>query len=81
MIELLAAPQRALLSPNVCVCVCGVMVGNGSDCCTNVWPQEFMDVAMGMDPALKMCTGGRMEKDVLRRAFDTPSVRPRPLVP
>ena len=31
---------------------------------------EFLDVAMGFDSADKMCTEGRMEKHVLRQAFD-----------
>jgi asparagine synthase (glutamine-hydrolysing) len=31
---------------------------------------EFLDVAMGMDAAAKMAGGGRMEKTVLREAFE-----------
>ncbi|HZD04701.1 MAG TPA: asparagine synthase B, partial [Longimicrobiales bacterium] len=31
--------------------------------------REFLDVAMGMDPAAKMAGNGRMEKHVLREAF------------
>ena len=31
--------------------------------------KEFLDVAMSMDPALKMCPGATMEKKVLREAF------------
>jgi asparagine synthase (glutamine-hydrolysing) len=31
---------------------------------------EFLDVAMGMDAGAKMTTGGRMEKAVLREAFE-----------
>lgn len=31
--------------------------------------REFLDVAMGMDPAAKMAGGGRIEKAVLRQAF------------
>jgi asparagine synthase (glutamine-hydrolysing) len=34
--------------------------------------REFLNVAMGMDPGQKMVTNGRMEKHVLRQAFDTP---------
>lgn len=30
---------------------------------------EFLDVAMGFDPAEKMCSDGRIEKHVLRQAF------------
>jgi len=37
---------------------------------------DFLEVAMGMDPSLKLCTDAsgkpRMEKWVLRKAFDTP---------
>lgn len=29
----------------------------------------FLDLAMGFDPAEKLCAGGRMEKHVLRKAF------------
>jgi len=32
--------------------------------------REFLDVAMGFDSSDKMCTGGRIEKHVLRRAFE-----------
>lgn len=31
--------------------------------------REFLDVAMSLDPEVKRPVGGRMEKDVLRRAF------------
>ena len=31
--------------------------------------KEFLDVAMGMDPALKMCPGKTIEKKVVREAF------------
>lgn len=31
--------------------------------------KEFLDVAMGMNPALKMCPGKIMEKKVVRKAF------------
>jgi len=31
---------------------------------------EFLDLAMGVDPALKMCGPDRMEKHLLREAFD-----------
>jgi len=31
---------------------------------------EFLDVAMGLDPAAKMARDGRMEKEILRRAFE-----------
>lgn len=31
--------------------------------------KEFLDVAMGMNPALKMCPGKTMEKKVVRKAF------------
>jgi asparagine synthase (glutamine-hydrolysing) len=30
----------------------------------------FLDVAMGLDPAAKMARDGRMEKEILRRAFE-----------
>jgi asparagine synthase (glutamine-hydrolysing) len=30
----------------------------------------FLEVAMGLDPAAKMAGGGRMEKEILRRAFE-----------
>lgn len=30
---------------------------------------EFVDLAMSMDPAAKTCSGGRMEKHILREAF------------
>ena len=43
--------------------------------------RAFLDVAMGMDPAQKACGAlaeGRMEKHVLRAAFDTPD---RPYLP
>ena len=32
--------------------------------------KEFMDVAMRLNPADKMCTGGRMEKHILRQTFE-----------
>jgi asparagine synthase (glutamine-hydrolysing) len=32
--------------------------------------KEFMDVAMRLNPADKMCTNGRMEKWILRKAFE-----------
>ncbi len=32
--------------------------------------REFLDIAMGFDAAHKMCTDGRMEKHVLRQAFE-----------
>ena len=32
--------------------------------------REFLDVAMAIDPAAKMVTDGRMEKQILREAFD-----------
>ena len=32
--------------------------------------QEFLDVAMSLDPEAKRPYGGRVEKDILRRAFD-----------
>jgi asparagine synthase (glutamine-hydrolysing) len=32
--------------------------------------REFLDVAMSLDPEVKRPGGGRMEKDVLRRAFE-----------
>jgi asparagine synthase (glutamine-hydrolysing) len=32
--------------------------------------REFLDVAMGVDPAAKMAGGGRIEKRVLREAFE-----------
>jgi asparagine synthase (glutamine-hydrolysing) len=32
--------------------------------------REFLDVAMGMDAIAKMAGGGRMEKTILRRAFE-----------
>lgn len=32
--------------------------------------KEFMDVAMQLNPADKMCTNGRMEKWILRKAFE-----------
>jgi asparagine synthase (glutamine-hydrolysing) len=31
--------------------------------------KEFLDVAMGMNPALKMCPGGTIEKKIVREAF------------
>ncbi|MEM7052618.1 MAG: asparagine synthase B [Acidobacteriota bacterium] len=31
--------------------------------------REFLDIAMALDPAAKMVAEGRMEKDILRRAF------------
>lgn len=31
--------------------------------------KEFLDVAMSLNPEAKMCTGGRMEKQILREAF------------
>ena len=31
--------------------------------------KEFLDVAMNIDPAEKMCTDGKMEKHILREAF------------
>lgn len=34
--------------------------------------QEFLDVAMGVNPIEKVCGKGRIEKWVLRKAFDTP---------
>ncbi len=33
--------------------------------------KEFMDLAMMIDPKEKMCVNGRMEKWILRKAFDT----------
>ncbi|HSG51209.1 MAG TPA: asparagine synthase B [Rheinheimera sp.] len=32
--------------------------------------KEFMDVAMRLNPQAKMCGGGKMEKHILRQAFD-----------
>jgi asparagine synthase (glutamine-hydrolysing) len=32
--------------------------------------KEFLEVAMGFEPKEKMCSGGRIEKYVLRRAFE-----------
>ena len=32
--------------------------------------REFLDVAMGFDAAHKMCRGGRIEKQILRQAFE-----------
>ncbi|HPI92957.1 MAG TPA: asparagine synthase B [Deltaproteobacteria bacterium] len=32
--------------------------------------KEFMDTAMRLNPSDKMCTGGRMEKHILRQAFE-----------
>jgi asparagine synthase (glutamine-hydrolysing) len=32
--------------------------------------KEFLDVAMSIDPKDKSCTGGRIEKYILRKAFD-----------
>lgn len=32
--------------------------------------KEFMDVAMRLNPLDKMCTGGKMEKYILRKAFE-----------
>jgi len=32
--------------------------------------KDFLDVAMSCDPQLKMCTPERMEKWILRKAFD-----------
>lgn len=34
--------------------------------------RDFLDVAMNIDPAEKMIRGGRIEKHILRAAFDTP---------
>jgi len=34
--------------------------------------KEFLDVAMTIDPRHKMCGGKRMEKYIVRKAFDTP---------
>lgn len=34
--------------------------------------QKFMEVAFAMDPKYKMCVDGKMEKYVLRKAFDDP---------
>merc|ERR1719183_2020112 len=33
--------------------------------------KEFMEVAMAIDPKEKMCVNGRMEKFIVRKAFDT----------
>jgi asparagine synthase (glutamine-hydrolysing) len=33
---------------------------------------DFLDVAMNIDPAEKMISPGRIEKHILRAAFDTP---------
>ncbi|WP_100642004.1 asparagine synthase B [Alteromonas facilis] len=38
--------------------------------------KEFMDVAMRINPQDKMCTDGRMEKWILRKAFDDGSTLP-----
>lgn len=35
--------------------------------------QDFLDVAMAINPKEKMCGNGRIEKWVLRKAFDTPN--------
>jgi len=32
---------------------------------------NFLDVAMNIDPTAKMCSAGKMEKYILRKAFDT----------
>jgi len=40
--------------------------------------KEFLDVAMTIDPKEKMCVNGRMEKFILRKAFDT---RDNPYLP
>jgi asparagine synthase (glutamine-hydrolysing) len=34
--------------------------------------KDFLDVAMNIDPREKMCSKGRIEKWILRKAFDTP---------
>ena len=34
--------------------------------------KDFLDVAMSIDPKEKMCAPGRIEKYILRKAFDTP---------
>lgn len=34
--------------------------------------QEFLDVAMAVNAAEKMCSKQRIEKWVIRKAFDTP---------
>jgi asparagine synthase (glutamine-hydrolysing) len=34
--------------------------------------KDFLDVAMNIDPREKMCTKDRIEKWILRKAFDTP---------
>ena len=39
---------------------------------------DFLEYAMSMNPTTKMVPKGGMEKDVLRRAFDTPD---RPYLP
>ncbi|MEM0912361.1 MAG: asparagine synthase B [Pseudomonadota bacterium] len=38
--------------------------------------KEFMDIAMRLNPQDKMCTDGRMEKWILRKAFDDGSYLP-----
>jgi asparagine synthase (glutamine-hydrolysing) len=39
--------------------------------------KQFLDVAMTLDPKYKMITKDRIEKYILRKAFDTPEgVRP-----
>jgi len=32
--------------------------------------KEFLDFAMGFDPSEKMCSGNKIEKYVLRKAFE-----------
>ena len=84
------APSPAALHEE---CVARVKNLNAADCLranksTMAWGLEarvpfldkaFLDVAMNLDPKEKMISKDRMEKYVLRKAFDTsddPSARP-----
>jgi len=40
--------------------------------------QDFLDIAMSVHPEEKLCGTGRIEKHVIRKAFDTPD---RPYLP
>jgi len=48
------------------------MMGWGVEARVPFLDREFLEYAMNLDPEVKMCPGNKIEKNVLRSAFDTP---------
>ena len=47
------------------------MMGWGIEARVPFLDREFLEYAMNLDPEVKMCPGNKIEKNVLRSAFDT----------